>query len=231
MKALTKPLACAVALLASAFVSTGYGQTTPAPYKYSVTLSITKPKGSAADLATKDKTLPAGVNFSPCKASVAADVATNTSAVPNLDQLAFTIKYDAGKSEADLQNVYLIFSHPDTGLTKDAKPYLALVRNNLGNNIEFKAYATAAGTQGIQRTDAYAAATNNLGYAQTEVIFGGNIGLEGLSSGLWLLTAIIANSATVNFDDPSTWSAWDTVPFMLRKPWRGDTTYTAAVCQ
>ena len=25
----------------------------------------------------------------------------------------------------------------------------------------------------------------------------------------------------VNFDAPATWSAWDTVPFMLRKPWTG----------
>ena len=83
-----------------------------------------------------------------------------------------------------------------------------------------------AGTQGIQRTDAYAAANNNLGYAQTEVIFGGNIGLEGLSAGLWLLTAIIADSATVNFDDPSTWDAWDSKPFMLGKPWKGTTAPT-----
>lgn len=233
MNALLKPLACA-ALLTSAFASTGYAQTTStttAVYPYSVSLSVTKPKGSAAELALKNKALPVGVNFSPCNPAIPADAKTNTSAVPNMDQLAFTIKYDAGKSDSDLQNVYLIFSHPDTGLTKDAKPYLALVRNNLGNNIEFKAYATPAGTQGIQRTDTYAAANNNLGYAQTEVIFGGNIALEGLSSGLWLLTAIIADSATVNFDDPSTWSAWDTVPFMLRKPWRGDTAYTAAVCQ
>ena len=228
MNALTKPLACAVALLASAFVSTGYGQTTPAPYKYSVTLSITKPKGSAADLATKDKTLPAGVNFSPCKASVAADVATNTSAVPNLDQLAFTIKYDAGKTTENLQNVYLIFSHPDTALIAGGKPYLALsvFRDKLTANAEFKSYATAAG---IQAADTYAAASSNLGYAQTETVLGGNIPLEGLASGLWLLTAIVGGNGTpISFDDPSTWKAWDSVPFMLRKPWKGT---TAASCE
>lgn len=204
MNALTKPLACAVALLASAFVSTGYAQTTPAPYKYSVTLGITTPKASAADLATKDKTLPAGVDFSPCNAAA------------NMDQLAFTIKYDAGKLAADLKNVYVIFSHPDTGLTAGAKPYLALVRDKLTSDTQFKPYATAAG---IQATDTYAAAASNLGYAQTEVILGGNIPLEGLSSGLWLVTAIIGDGA--NFDDPATWSAWDSKPFMLRKPWKG----------
>jgi hypothetical protein len=72
-----------------------------------------------------------------------------------------------------------------------------------------------------------------LGYAQTETILGGNIPLEGLSSGLWLVTAIIGGSSitgttatAVNFDDPSTWDAWDSKPFMLGKPWKGTTAPT-----
>ena len=220
MNALTKPLACAVALLASAFVSTGYGQTTPVPYKYSVTLGITTPKASAADLATKDKTLPASIDFSPCDSATAKD------------QLAFTIKFDAGKKAEELRNVYVIFSHPDTGLTAGSNPYLALsvFRDKLTNSALFKPYATAAG---IQASDTYAAATTNLGYAQTETILGGNIPLEGLSSGLWLVTAIIGGSSisnttatAVNFDDPSTWDAWDSKPFMLGKPWKGTTAPT-----
>ena len=219
MKALTKPLACAVALLATAFAGNSYA----AGYNYSVTLGITTPKASAAELAGKNKTLPAGIDFSPCIPAAAEDVANKVKAAPNLDQLAFTIKYDAGKETADLQNVYVIFSHPDTGLTAGAKPYLALVRDKLTTDTQFKPYATAAG---IQATDTYAAAASNLGYAQTEVILGGNIPLEGLSSGLWLVTAIIGDGA--NFDDPATWSAWDSKPFMLRKPWKGT---TAASCE
>lgn len=233
MKALTKPLACAVALLASAFAGNSYA----AGYNYSVTLGITTPKGSSAEIASKDKTLPAGVDFSPCWAKVAATVDAAGKTIPeklNLDQLAFTIKFDAGKKAEELRNVYVIFSHPDTGLTAGSNPYLALsvFRDKLTNSALFKPYATAAG---IQASDTYAAATTNLGYAQTETILGGNIPLEGLSSGLWLVTAIIGGSSitgttatAVNFDDPSTWDAWDSKPFMLGKPWKGT---TAASCE
>lgn len=226
MKALTKPLACAVALLASAFAGNSYA----AGYNYSVTLGITTPKGSSAEIASKDKTLPAGVDFSPCWAKVAATVDAAGKTIPeklNLDQLAFTIKYDAGKTATDLKNVYVIFSHPDTGLTASAKPYLALVRDKLTADTEFKPYATAADINIDRATATYAAATSNLGYAQTETILGGNIPLDalppatGLSSGLWLVTAIIGDGATIDFDDPATWSAWDSKPFMLRKPWKG----------
>ena len=230
MKALTKPLACAVALLASAFAGSSYA------YNYSVTLGITTPKGSSAEIAGKDKTLPAGVDFSPCWAKVAeqTDAATGkkTPEKPNLDQLAFTIKFDAGKTAAEMRNVYVIFSHPDTGLTAGAEPYLALsvFRDKLTNSALFKAYPKAAD---IKATDTYAAATTNLGYAQTETILGGNIPLEGLSPGLWLVTAIIGGSSisnttatAVNFDDPSTWDAWDSKPFMLGKPWKGTTAPT-----
>ena len=211
MKTLIKPLACAAVMLSSVWASTAHAQAAPPPapkpYAYSVNLSVTKPKGSAAELALKDKSLPAGVHFSPCNA--------------NLDQLAFTIKYDAGKTAAEMKHVYVIFSHPDSGTAAGAKPYLALTnfRNQLTNQAEFKAYATAAG---IPEADTYAAAATNLGYAQTEVILGGNIPLEGLPSGLWLVTAIIGgNGSPISFDDPSTWKAWDTVPFMVGKPWQG----------
>lgn len=224
MKALTKPLACAVALLATAFAGNSYA----AGYNYSVTLGITTPKASAAELAGKNKTLPAGIDFSPCIPAAAEDVANKVKAAPNLDQLAFTIKYDAGKTTENLQNVYLIFSHPDTALIAGGKPYLALsvFRDKLTANAEFKSYATAAG---IQAADTYAAASSNLGYAQTETVLGGNIPLEGLASGLWLLTAIVGGNGTpISFDDPSTWKAWDSVPFMLRKPWKGT---TAASCE
>lgn len=235
MKALTKPLACAVALLATAFAGSSYA------YNYSVTLGITTPKASAAELAGKNKTLPAGIDFSPCIPGVAEDVAKKIKAAPNLDQLAFTIKYDAGK-DADLQNVYVIFSHPDTatgGATPH--PYLVLKRNKLGADVEFMPYPdvakmnaghTITGTPPVNVPAAasapYTSKADNLGYAQTETILGGNLVLEGLPSGLWLVTAIIGDGATIDFDKPSTWSAWDSKPFLLRKPWKGT---AEAVCE
>ena len=241
MKALTKPLACAVALLATAFAGNSYA----AGYNYSVTLGITTPKASAAELAGKNKTLPAGIDFSPCIPAAAEDVANKVKAAPNLDQLAFTIKYDAGKETADLQNVYVIFSHPDTATAvAPAYPYLVLKRNKLGADVEFMPYPdvakmnaghTIAATPSTLAVNvpkaadaAYTSKAYNLGYAQTETILGGNLVLEGLPAGLWLVTAIIGDSATIDFDKPSTWSAWDSKPFMLRKPWKGT---AEAVCE
>lgn len=195
-------LACGLLALAAAFSPAAQAQ--PTTYAYSVALTVTLPKGSAAESVSKNKTLPAGIKFSPCDATA-------------LDQLAFTLKYDAGKpavgsTPSTLQNVYVIFNR-DGGL------FFPLVRNPLmTTGAIFKVYPASGNIQAI---DTYTAAGDNLGGAQTEVILGGNLTVHGLDSGVWLLTAIIAPASTVNFDDPRTWSAWDTVPFMLRKPWKG----------
>jgi hypothetical protein len=203
MPFLRRSLACGlITLAAAAFSPAASAQGTT--YAYSVALTVTAPKGSASEAVSKNKTLPAGIKFSPCDASA-------------LDQLAFTIKYDAGKpgvgtTPSTLQNVYVIFNR-DGGL------FFPLVRNPLmTTGAIFKVYPASGN---IQAADTYTAVSDNLGGAQTEVILGGNLTVHGLDSGVWLLTAIIAPAATVNFDDPRTWSAWDTVPFMLRKPWKG----------
>lgn len=178
--------------------------TTPPPpaYKYSVSLSIAAPAGSSAAAATADKTLPVATKFTPCDAT-------------KLDQFAFTIKYDAGKVAADLQNVYLIFHKPELA----TNGYFPLVRRSITSAAPFfTVYNTAAQ---ILPADTYVAATANVGGAQTEVVLGGNLPLEGMDAGLWMVTAIIAPGTSVNFDDPSTWKAWDSIGFLLRKPWRG----------
>lgn len=203
MPFLRRSLACGLmTLAAAAFSPAASAQGTT--YAYSVALSVTAPKGSASEAVSKNKTLPAGIKFSPCDATA-------------LDQLAFSLKYDAGKpgvgtTPSTLQNVYVIF-HRDGGL------FFPLVRNPLmTTGAIFKVYAASGNIQAI---DTYTAVGDNLGGAQTEVILGGNLTVHGIDSGVWLITAIIAPAATVNFDDPRTWSAWDTVPFMLRKPWKG----------
>lgn len=68
----------------------------------------------------------------------------------------------------------------------------------------------------------YLAAADNLGQgAQTDTLFGGYINLESIATGTWQLVAIIANATTVDFDDPSTWAAWDVMTLMVGKPWAG----------
>ncbi len=202
-------IAWAISLFALMFMPSVHAQTT---YAYSVSLTIAAPTGSSAAAASKVKTLPASLKFSPCEASA-------------LDQFAFTVKYDAGKQGTATpttpdtrQNVYLIFH-------KDGSAYFPLVRQSLTNitNAFFKSYASPLN---ILPTDTYTSASNNLGGVQTEVILGGNLTVQGLDSGIWLITAIVAPESTVNFDDPATWSAWDTTAFMLRKPWKGTTSST-----
>ena len=77
---------------------------------------------------------------------------------------------------------------------------------------------------GSVAANVYLPAADNLGQgAQTETVLGGYINLEYISTGTWQLVAIIANSATVDFEDPATWAAWDTTTLMLGKPWAGKT--------
>lgn len=198
-----KSLACTLSLLAAIFLPNAHAAvviTTTGAYSYSMTVAIAAPKGSAAEIISKDKNLPVSIEFSPCAAS-------------KLDQFIFTIKYDAGKTVDDLQSVYLIFNKPDT----NTYGFYPLVRRPpIASGSSFKIYSSP---QDMVSTDTYVSAASNLGGAQTEIILGGSISMETLSSGLWMLTAIIAPEKTVNFDDPSTWSAWDVVPFLLRKPW------------
>lgn len=195
-------LTCALGLLASAaYMPSSYAATAvvATPYAYSASVTITAPKGSSADVSSKEKNLPTGVKFSPC---------TTT----NLDQLIFTVKYDAGKTVDDMQSVYIVFNKPDT----PSYGFYPLVRKSSLGGAAFRIYS---GPEDMYSSDTYTAAANNLGGAQTEVISGGGMSMETLGSGLWMLTVIVASEKTVSFDDASTWSAWDTVPFMLRKPW------------
>ncbi|MBV5267031.1 MAG: hypothetical protein JZU67_00610, partial [Burkholderiaceae bacterium] len=62
----------------------------------------------------------------------------------------------------------------------------------------------------------------NGGGSITETIL--NVVLSGAENvaGTWQVIGIVADSATVNFDDPTTWAAWDTGTFMIKKPWFGD---------
>ncbi len=194
-------VACGLTALAASFAPAVHAQAT---YAYSVSMTVAAPKGSAAETASKNKTLPTGIKFSTCDAAA-------------LDQFAFTLKYDAGKPTvgtalSTLQNVYVIFH-------RDAGQFFPLVRQPLNTTGAFFKVYPASGS--ILATDTYTATADNLGGVQTEVILGGNLTVHGLDSGVWLITAIVAPAATVNFDDPTTWSAWDTTPFMLRKPWKG----------
>ena len=202
---LPNALGLMAALALQAFAPIASAQTATA-YKYSVTITVSEPAGSAAALTAAGPKKPTSTRISPCSSATA------------LDQFTFTLKYDAGKSLASTdtrRSIYVIFNKPDflTG------GYVALVKNPLLSVLPFFVPSDTAAA--IRKADTYIAAANNLGIAQSEILLGGNLRLEGLPAGLWSVTAIIADSAAIDFDDPATWDAWDVDTFVLGKPWEG----------
>lgn len=183
-----------------------------AGYKYVTTIATTMPTGSAgASLADGQ---PKSAKFSPCSSST------------GLDQITLSLKYDAGKLTADKRDLYLLFYRPEAAGDVFDPRFFPVVKRFPGASYLINARATVREMNAARTTDIYVPAANNLGGAITETILGGNIVLEGLQAGLWMAVSIIADSATVDFDDPGTWLAWDVAPFVLRKPWQGETNDT-----
>jgi len=194
-------------IILTAFVTTATLPATAASYKYVTTIATTTPAGSAgANLADGQ---PKSVKFSPCSSATA------------LDQITFSLKYDAGKLSAEKRDVYFMFYRPDAFGTVFEPKYFVVVKRFPGASFQITSRPTVSDLNANKAEDIYVSATNNLGGAISETILGGNIVLEGIPAGMWLALAIIADSATVDFDDPSTWLAWDAAPFLVRKPWQG----------
>lgn len=206
-----RPLIFAASLLLAAHGSSVLAQTTdpePKPYtSYSVVLTITAPSGSAA--ASLKKTQPAGTKFSPC------------SSADSLDQLTLTIKYDAGKIAENKRDLYVFFYRPEAKGEKNDPAYFSVTKRRSATPYLITERYSISDLNTNRAIDAYVPAADNLGGAITEVVLGGNSVLEGLASGTWQAIGIVADAATVDFDDPETWLAWDVATFVLRKPWMG----------
>lgn len=200
-------IVAAMVLQASAPLATAQ---TAASYKYAVSITVSEPIGSASALTAAGPAKPSSTKWSPCTSATA------------LDQLNFTLKYDAGKTVTtgatttdSRHNIYVIFNKPE----ETTNGYFTLVKNSL---VAASAYFVASNSAStIVNTNTYIAAADNLGGLRTEILLGGNLRLEALPTGIWSVTAIVADSATVNFDDPATWDAWDVSTLVLGKPWKG----------
>lgn len=236
-----KPLLSAVALAAAALTSTG----ALAAYNYNTQITITAPKGSTAELTAKDKTKPSGVKLSTC----AAKITSVTPNIPNTDALSFTIKYDAGKASEELGDVYVLFENlngPITGAVTDRIINVGRASGLLAGagGLILEPFPDAAALHASTTAPTpFTAATDNLGTgAQTETLFGGSLGLNGLAKGLWALHVVIAKPGTAftdggantltnssfSFGHPETWAASDTAVFALGSPIALDTVGTAA---
>ncbi len=207
----------AAAVLAVAAAPAVYAQTYSG---YNVVITAATPKGSAADKLTAagKKATPTSTKFTPCLA-VADTMSTGT-----IDQMTFTLKYEAGSAtdSATVKNLYLLLTPPNATAIGNVFSITRDDTNLINTPIAIGLFG-AATTLG---TKAYTLAENNPGGSQTEVVFGGAIPLEGLSTGLWTLTAVIGDSADLNstpgaLGGATSWEAWDSVSFLVGSPFPG----------
>jgi len=181
-----------------------------AAYSYKMTVAVSMPSKTAG--ATVSTARPTNTKITPCSTAT-------------LDAVTFTVTYDAGKVLAtDLKDVYLILYNPD-----DAGKFYTIKRGTLSAGPTLTARATAAAITAAAGTDIYIKAAENPGSGSiSETVLGGYITVDGVTSGTWQLIGIIADNTTVNFDDPTTWSAWDVATIMFGKPWKGASGTTCA---
>lgn len=173
-----------------------------AGYAYKVTMTMVAPKGSAGEkLATNQ---PSSTKTTPCSDTLQ-------------DQVTITVTYDAGKTALEKRDLFIIL-HSPTGTLYPIKKYV------LGSSPSLQGPYTPSTLVGSDVNNIYTTATDNLGRgAQTETLFGGYVSLRSIPTGTWQVVAILANSSTVDFGDPVTWAAWDTMTLIVGKPWTGDT--------
>ncbi|GAB3364235.1 MULTISPECIES: hypothetical protein [Giesbergeria] len=195
------------AALATTAVSSAYSQTAAEYTKYSVVITTTVPKGSASETIAKSKktAVPTNTKYTPC---ITGDVGR--------DQLSFTIKFDAGDAAENLRNFYVVLKSPTNKL-------YSLLREVQGGSLRvvFSESLLVGNTYtDLSDSSAYTHRDNNLGGAQTEILLGGNMLLDGLEPGLWSVTGIIAKTnAALPIMKPRSWAAWDTASFVVGSPW------------
>jgi hypothetical protein len=171
-----------------------------ADYAYKVTMTIVAPKGSAAEkLATNQ---PSTTKTTPC-----------SDLLP--DQVTVTLTYDAGKTASEKRDLFVILNSP-TGALYPVKKF------TLGTSPTLQGPYTASTLVGTVADNIYLQAADNLGQgAQVDTLLGGYISLRSVQTGTWQVVAILANSNTVDFENPKTWSAWDVTTLVVGKPWAG----------
>lgn len=193
-----------------------------------IKVSVSFPKGSAGEKISK--TLPSSTKMSPCSDTAKTDAAT------------FTVVYDATDPASTTAvplpplELYLFFYNPDA--VNGTNKFYSISKGLIGTTttgVTVTPYADAAAMVGVVP---YLDGDNNFNTASfTEVVFGSSIRLDvngggtGLNTGTWQLIGILADSTTVDFTNPATWTAWDVVTVMFGMPWKGTTGTALETCQ
>lgn len=209
-----------------------------------VNVEITMPSGSASNEYGEDIT--GAAVFTPClksgDTSLFGGNAENSVSVDNLeDQLLITI---TGSVDDDLtQDLYFMLVNVGAtaaGSTIDAARFFSFQRWEADTGagaprVQIKPFdiptsINAAVTDYVAGT----ATDGGLPYLRNadilegefeEIVMGGNIFFDdySLPEGTWLAFAMIAESDSIDFEDPTTWGAWDGEYFILGSPWPNDT--------
>jgi len=181
---------------------------------YSMKVVVSMPTGSAGSVVDTSK--PANTKLTPCTAG-------------KIDAITVTLTYNAGtagSTTSPVLDLYMILFYlgADGTATGVSKIY-AVSKGDLLTPYT----VTSRDTTTLVSTDIYLAAANNPGGSITETFLGGSILLDGAATGTWQLIGIVADNTTVDFNDPTTWKAWDVGTFMIGLPWLG--TLANATCQ
>jgi hypothetical protein len=162
-------------------------------------VAVSMPSGTAgAALAT---TQPSNTKLSPCVSG-------------KVDAVTLTLTYNAD-SPAD-KDVYFFLFDPNADGIITPKFYM-IQKGSLISPIAVTPRNTASTI--VAATDMYLPVASNPGGSITETLLGGSILLVGVPTGTWQLVGIVADHTTVDFNDPTTWSAWDAGTFMIGLPW------------
>jgi len=214
----------------------------------SVGVKIEFPKGSAAgDFSSK---VSSNVGWTGCiDATAAANTTTpiviNGNTINNANDF-FTVTVSSTNLLDSTTNkykydMYVFIVNPSadgTTVSPAGWQYYALHRrlDGQGVDVHTRLDVTALTTNtGVETTeDAYLTKEQFLQDKVSEILFGGSFAFDAFSlpQGLWQTVVILADRATVDFKDPSTWAAWDTSPFVLGTPWKTSTgTSGSGTCQ
>lgn len=176
---------------------------------YSMKVTVTMPTGSEG--ATTSTTKPSNTKLSPC----------DNSTIP--DAVTLTLAYNAGSNTVALPNLdtFIIFFNPDNAT---AYKYYMLKRNTFPSTTVTIVPVTTLDNS--TRGNIYLPRANYSSTTITETLMGGSLFISGAPSGVWQAVGIVADNATLNFDDTTTWKAWDVGTFMIKKPWYGTANQT-----
>jgi len=163
-------------------------------------VAVSMPSGTAG--ASLASTEPTNTKLSPCVAG-------------KVDAVTFSLTYNAD-NPAD-KDVYVFLFNPNAN--GGSPQFYMLKKGSLTSPMSVTARMTAADI--VAASDMYLPVADNPGGTITETLLGGSILLIGAPTGTWQLVGIVADNTAIDFNDPTTWNAWDAGTVMIGLPWVG----------